>query len=118
MARGARLRMSSTQGERARLFVTSDPHGHLDELRAALRRAGLVDDDGDWTGGTSRLYVLGDLFDRGPDGIGVIDLLMSLQTQAEEAEGEVTVILGNHEVLAVGVHLFGTQDIDVGGRQR
>jgi hypothetical protein len=110
--------MSSTQGERPRLFVTSDPHGHLDELRTALRKAGLVGEDGAWTGGTSRLYVLGDLFDRGPDGIGVIDLLMSLQPQAQEADGEVVVILGNHEVLAVGVHLFGTQDIDVGGRQR
>lgn len=109
---------NGARGLTARLFVTSDPHGHLDELRRALVAAGLVNEHGDWSGGAARLYVLGDLLDRGPDGIGVVDLLMSLQTQAEEAAGEVVVLLGNHEVLAAAVHLFGATDIEVGGRER
>ena len=101
-----------------RLFVTSDPHGHLDELSSALGRAGLVNGHGDWSGGIDRLYVLGDLLDRGPDGVGVIDLVMKLQAQAEEAHGAVVPLLGNHEVLAVGVQLFGTTDLEVGDHIR
>ncbi len=110
--------MTPPDQPRGRLFVTSDPHGHVDELRTALTGAELVNDHGEWSGGAARLYVLGDLLDRGPDGIGVIDLLISLQTQAAEAGGEVTVLLGNHEVLALGMRLFGTTDIDLAGRSR
>jgi hypothetical protein len=110
--------MNGGKGPTAKVFVTSDPHGHLTQLEEGLRSAGLINEHGDWTGETARLYVLGDLLDRGPDGIGVIDLLMTLQAQAEEVQGEVVVLLGNHEVLAVGMHLFGTEDIEVGDRSR
>jgi len=110
--------MNEAKAPAARLFVTSDPHGHLAQLEAGLSSAGLVNDHGDWCGGTARLYVLGDLVDRGPDGIGVIDLLMRLEVQAEEAQGQVVVLLGNHEVLALGMHLFGTEDVEIGGRSR
>ncbi len=86
----------------------SDPHGHPDQLTAALHDAGLVD-GGAWSGGDARLFVLGDLLDRGPDGIGVIDLIMTWEGQAAEAGGEVRTLLGNHEALAIGMHEFGPQ---------
>jgi hypothetical protein len=85
------------------LFVVSDVHGYLDDLRDGLRGAGLLGDDGRWTGGDAELWVLGDLTDRGPDGIGVIELLRSLQQQVPE---QVHVIMGNHEALALGRALF------------
>jgi Calcineurin-like phosphoesterase len=85
------------------LFVVSDVHGHLSDLRLGLLDAGLVSVSGEWTGGEAQLWVLGDLMDRGPDGIGVVDLMMSLQRQAP---GQVHVLLGNHEALALGRHLF------------
>jgi hypothetical protein len=88
------------------VFVTSDPHGHRREFLAALQSAGLVDTDENWAGGEQALHVLGDLMDRGPDGVGVIDLVMSLQRQAEAAGGRVGVVLGNHEVLALAMHRF------------
>jgi hypothetical protein len=110
--------VSGTDSSASRLFVTSDPHGHIDQLTAGLRGAGLLDDDGDWSGGDARLYVLGDLFDRGPDGIGVVDHVMRLQGQAAQQGGAVVTLLGNHEVLAVGMHMFGTTDIEVGGFRR
>ena len=53
--------------------------------------------------------MLGDLMDRGPDGIGVVDLVMRVQAQAESAGGAVGVVLGNHEVLALGMHRFGLE---------
>ncbi|HET7387529.1 MAG TPA: metallophosphoesterase family protein [Nocardioidaceae bacterium] len=85
------------------LFVVSDIHGHLDDLRASLRRAGLIDDADAWTGDDAQLWVLGDLTDRGPDGIGVLRLLRALQQQAP---GSVHVLMGNHEALLVGRKLF------------
>src|SRR5262245_61471562 len=120
--RGPRVCMSSDRpaddSSTSRLFVTSDPHGHLDTLASGLREAGLLDEDHNWVGGHDRLYVLGNLLDRGPDGVGVIELMMKLQSQADAAGGEVIVLLGNHEVLALGMHTFGVADIEVDGHER
>ena len=88
-------------------FATSDSHGHLTELTAALQRAGLLDEESRWCGGSSRLWVLGDLLDRGPDGLGVIALVRRLVDEAAAAGGSVHPLLGNHEVIALGTRLFG-----------
>ncbi|MGZ8744377.1 MAG: metallophosphoesterase family protein [Nocardioides sp.] len=85
------------------LFVVSDVHGYHSDFRDALAGAGLVDGEGAWTGGDAQLWILGDLLDRGPDGIGVVDLVMSLQKQAPD---NVTMLMGNHEILALGYKLF------------
>jgi len=92
-------------------FAVSDIHGHPDEFRSALQRKHLVDASGRWTGGTAQLCCLGDYFDRGTDGIAVIELLIRLQQEAADAGGSVTALLGNHEVLALGMHRFGRQSI-------
>ena len=84
-------------------YVISDVHGHLADLRVVLGKAGLVDAEDRWTGGSSRLWVLGDLVDRGPDGIGVVRLVRSLQQQAPD---QVRVLLGNHESMMLGQRLF------------
>jgi hypothetical protein len=86
------------------LFVVGDVHGHLAELQAALRARGLIGDNNEWTGGDARLWFLGDFTDRGPDGIGVIDLAMRLSGEAAEAGGSARMLLGNHEILLLGVY--------------
>jgi len=88
-------------------FVVSDPHGHRAELLQALRAGGLVDGRGNWSAGDTTLWFLGDFFDRGPDGVGVVELVMGLQHQAADSGGAVGALLGNHEVLALGMHRFG-----------
>lgn len=85
------------------LFVVSDVHGYVADLRESLRSAGLVDADDAWTGGDAQLWVLGDLLDRGPDGVGAIDLVRSLMEQQPD---QVHMLMGNHEALAVGYRLF------------
>lgn len=88
-------------------YAVGDVHGCLDELRAALYRSGFADDRGQWIAGDARLWFLGDLTDRGPDGVGVIDLVMSLQRQAADAGGQVGCLLGNHELMLFTAHLPG-----------
>ncbi|MFC4072076.1 metallophosphoesterase [Actinoplanes subglobosus] len=93
------------------LFAASDMHGHRAEFRAALRDAGLMDPAGDWAGADARLWVLGDYFDRGPDGIGVVDDIRRLTAQAAAAGGEVGALLGNHEAHLLAAHRFGSAPV-------
>lgn len=101
--------------EDAPLYVVGDVHGHLDELEAALREQGLIDDDGSWSGGASRLWFLGDFTDRGPDGIGVVELAMRLAEEASAEGGSSRMLLGNHEILLLGVYFFGDHPVPVAG---
>ncbi|MEU6349347.1 metallophosphoesterase [Streptomyces sp. NPDC047072] len=96
------------------LFVVGDVHGYLDELMAALQEKGLVDADGNWCAGTARLWFLGDFTDRGPDGIGVIDLVMRLSAEAAAAGGYCKALMGNHELLLLGAKRFGDTPVNSG----
>ncbi|WP_235926602.1 metallophosphoesterase family protein [Actinokineospora pegani] len=102
---------TAPEPEAPETFVVGDVHGHRAELVAALHTRGLVDPDGHWTGGPRHLWFLGDFVDRGPDGIGVIELVMALAAQAAEAGGQVQTLLGNHEILLLGMHKFGDEEV-------
>ncbi len=90
-------------------FAVGDVHGHPQALVAALAAAGLTDDKGHWTGDDATLWFVGDFFDRGPDGVGVCEIVRRLQDEAAAAGGQVGAVLGNHEVLALGMHDHGDQ---------
>lgn len=94
------------------LYVVGDVHGYLDELLAALRERGLVDEDGHWSAGSARLWFLGDFTDRGPDGVGVIELVMQLSAEAAAAGGYCRALMGNHELLLLGAHRFGDTPVN------
>ncbi len=96
------------------LYVVGDVHGYLDELLAALGEQGLIDTEGDWAAGNTRLWFLGDFTDRGPDGIGVIDLVMRLSAQAAAAGGYCKALMGNHELLLIGAKRFGDTPVNSG----
>lgn len=64
-------------------YVVSDVHGHLAALDAALSAAGPAAEDD--------VYMLGDMVDRGPDPVGVMQLCRGMSNM--------TVLLGNHEQL-------------------
>ncbi|MFG2263313.1 metallophosphoesterase [Streptomyces sp. NPDC048720] len=96
------------------LYVVGDVHGYLNELLAALREKGLVDAEGRWSAGTARLWFLGDFTDRGPDGIGVIDLVMRLSAEAAAAGGYCKALMGNHELLLLGAKRFGDTPVHSG----
>ncbi|GAB3653355.1 metallophosphoesterase [Glycomyces tarimensis] len=99
--------------------MASDIHGHYDALVEALRGRGLVDEDDAWTGGDARLWILGDLFDRGERGVSVVRLLRRLAGQATAEGGIVDTLIGNHEVLMLGSKRFGAHRFsDVDGQER
>ncbi|WP_406861968.1 metallophosphoesterase [Streptomyces solicamelliae] len=96
------------------LYVVGDVHGYLDELLVALHEQGLIDGDGHWAAGNARLWFLGDFTDRGPDGIGVIDLVMRLSAEAAAAGGYCKALMGNHELLLIGAKRFGDTPVNSG----
>ncbi|WP_431771972.1 metallophosphoesterase [Streptomyces cucumeris] len=96
------------------LYVVGDVHGYYDELREALAAEGLIDAKGNWSAGNTRLWFLGDFTDRGPDGIGVIDLVMQLSAEAAAAGGYCKALMGNHELLLLGAKRFGDTPVNSG----
>ncbi len=95
-------------------YAVGDVHGYRREVRAALTAKGLVDGAGDWSGGADEVWFVGDLMDRGPDGVGVVADVMRWQRQAEQTGGRVGSVLGNHEVLALGFRRFGDASVPAG----
>lgn len=83
-----------------KLFTVGDVHGDVARLHELLVEVGLIEDTfGEWIGGDSTLVFIGDLTDRGPDGVGVITFVRGLQEQASDEGGRVEVIVGNHDAL-------------------
>lgn len=89
------------------IYIIGDVHGELKKLVKLLQDAQLLGDDLSWTAGNAILWFIGDLVDRGPEGIAVIDLVMRLQTEAAAANGQVACLLGNHELLLLAAYRFG-----------
>jgi hypothetical protein len=87
------------------VWVVGDPQGWLEPLTRVLGGIGLLDANARWSGGGATLAVAGDLVDRGPDGFGVIALLMSLQSQG----ADVRVVIGNHDVQMLAARRFGDE---------
>lgn len=88
------------------VFAVGDIHGHLDVLHTLLRNGGLLGPDDAWAGADSTLWLIGDLLDRGPDGIGVIEAVRRWQREAARGGGAVQSLLGNHDLLILAVARF------------
>ncbi len=82
------------------IYAVSDAHGGYEPLVRLLAANKLVDGFNSdpakmrWTGGTAILVIAGDMIDKGPQSLEVIDLLRSLEKQAP---GRIIALMGNHE---------------------
>jgi hypothetical protein len=87
-------------------FVLGDLHGHIGSFVRLLHEAGLIDKQQRWSGDTSTLVLIGDLVDRGPDGVACVDLAMRLEGEAERRGGRVVTLMGNHELVLLAAYAF------------
>ena len=85
-----------------RVIAIGDIHGDADAARAALRLAGAIGPENDWTGDKLVVVQTGDLLDRGDQEPEVIELFEHLAEQAKKAGGAVHVLDGNHEFMNAG----------------
>jgi hypothetical protein len=82
-----------------RIVAIGDLHGDYEQYREVLRDAGLINSRGKWDGGDAHLVQTGDITDRGPDSIAIIDHLQDLKKQARRKGGRVHTLIGNHEAM-------------------
>jgi hypothetical protein len=93
-----------TQGD---IFAIGDIHGRYYALINLLMNNGIIDSEYMWAFGEGHLVLLGDEFDRGKWVTEALWFLYELSFQALEAGGNVHVLLGNHEVMAMtGDHRY------------
>ncbi|MEO6433845.1 MAG: metallophosphoesterase [Sphingomicrobium sp.] len=88
-------------GPAERIVAIGDLHGDYAAWTAIARASGMIDAGGRWSGGKSILVQLGDITDRGPDSLKIINDLRRLQTESATPGGKVIVVLGNHEAMNV-----------------
>ena len=92
---------ATAQSPPQRIVAIGDIHGDFSAWTAILRAARLVDARGRWTGGRTILVQTGDIVDRGPDSLKVVEHLMRLAPQARRAGGRVVALVGNHEAMVM-----------------
>ena len=85
----------------ARIVAVGDLHGDFAVWRDIASAAGVMDSRGHWAGGRATLVQLGDMVDREPDSLKIVDDLMRLQKEAAKRGGRVIVLTGNHEAMNV-----------------
>jgi hypothetical protein len=89
--------------EDAPVYAVSDVHGGYDRLTALLARHGVIAGvpadpaSARWSAGHAVLVVTGDMIDKGPSSMEVVDLVRALEAGARSAGGQVLASLGNHE---------------------
>ena len=92
---------------KAKIFVVGDVHGEYNALLKLLINNRIVDLDRNWIFGNGQLVFLGDLFDRGSMVTETLWYLHELGFDAAESGGNVFVLLGNHEIMAMtGDHRY------------
>ncbi|KAK3260677.1 hypothetical protein CYMTET_30376, partial [Cymbomonas tetramitiformis] len=84
-----------------RVVAIGDLHGDLQNAHRVLQLSKVIDENGSWIGGNTRLVQTGDLLDRGPNSLELLDLFARLKDEAENVGGTVTCLLGNHELMTL-----------------
>lgn len=90
-------------------YIIGDLHGYHEHYIHLLQEKDLCDSNLNWTGGQNKLWLIGDLFDRGESGIKCLDITMNLQNQASQSGGAVQCLLGNHELMILCAYRFRDQ---------
>jgi hypothetical protein len=104
----------------APVYAVSDVHGGYDRLTALLARHGVIvgvpadPASAEWSAGHALLVITGDMIDKGPSSMEVIDFVRALEVSASAAGGRVVASLGNHEAEFLVDPLNSKADADDG----
>lgn len=82
-----------------RVVAIGDLNGAFDLLRSMLRALSIIDREDHWIGGATHLIQIGDIFNRSGGARATFLFLDVLKREAAAQGGQVTVLLGNHEVM-------------------
>jgi hypothetical protein len=86
-------------GATHRVVAVGDLHGDFEAWRAIAQAAGIEGASGRWVGGATVFIQVGDVVDRGPASVKILQDLMRLQREAQKAGGRVIALVGNHEAM-------------------
>ncbi len=90
-----------------KIIAISDIEGDFDFLKKILQGNSVIDDQYNWIFDKGHLVIVGDIFDRGKYVTECLWLLYKLEEEARRSGGQVHVILGNHEIMALqGDHRY------------
>lgn len=85
------------------VIIVPDIHGDFEGFIRALRAGNVIpsNDPVEWTwiAGSAVVVQTGDVFDRGPDTLGIFLQIQQLQQQAKDSGGCFVVLMGNHELM-------------------
>jgi hypothetical protein len=92
-----------------KIIVIGDIHADYEILLAVLKKASIINDKLEWIGGKTYLVMIGDLVDgkaridnwAGDSDLKVINFLSKMIKQAKQKEGNVIILLGNHEFMNI-----------------
>jgi hypothetical protein len=82
-----------------KLIAISDIEGNFNALHSFLINNKVIDENYNWIFGDGHLVLNGDFFDRGENVTQALWLIYSLEKKAEEKNGKVHFINGNHEIM-------------------
>jgi hypothetical protein len=91
------------KGVKDDLYAIGDIHGDYEKAVKLIAGAKLIagipsePKQVEWSGGRSILVCTGDMIDKGPQSLQVLQLMRALQLSADKVGGHVIVVLGNHE---------------------
>lgn len=95
---GASLAASESE---QRIVAVGDVHGDYEAFVEIVEEAGISDAKARWQGGDAIFIQLGDVTDRGPDSLKIIQHLQKLERDAAKKGGQVVVLVGNHEAMNI-----------------
>ena len=78
------------------ILAIGDLHADLNAAKAIFKLAGLIDEQAHWIPQKGHVVQTGDVTDRGPDGLQLLEWLKRLEA---ESNGQLTILLGNHEIM-------------------
>jgi hypothetical protein len=84
-----------------KIVAIGDLHGDYENFVKILHGTGIVDKTLHWNAGKTHFVQMGDIMDRWSEARKILDLLMQLEKEAQQAGGMVHVLIGNHEEMNI-----------------